>query len=304
MKIWLHRYELRPNDQRMPSRQGALIKIEWVAGQIGYSDLHPWPEFGDAPLESHLDSLSRLEFSPLVETSLDYNYLDREFRLLKRNAFLGLILPRTHYLVFDVEALSVERLSQLQAQGFSHIKVKFGRNLKTETAILLQLIFATPLMWRLDFNGRIAAEEFYNWWKDLDVTVKSRIDCVEDPIPQGEMQGVGPWAQDWKNISRAPIRIVKPARENMDAVMSFERIIFTHSLEHALGRACSLWSAAKFYGQHPKRMEVCGLGTPDIYHPSEFDQAWDCPGPRMKPTTGLGFGFDSLLAGLKWQSIL
>jgi O-succinylbenzoate synthase len=287
----------------MPPREGALLKVEWVPAQVGYSDLHPWPEFGDQPLDAHLESLSKLEFTPLASMSIDFNYIDREFRLLKRNAFLGLILPRTHYLVFDMETLRAEQLIKWHKEGFTHVKVKMGRNLKRETDIFLETAYSTPILWRIDFNGRISKEEFTQWWTSLDDAVKSRIDCVEDPIPGGELFLNGPWASDWKSIARAPIRIVKPARESVDTVAPFERVIFTHNLEHAFGRACSLWAAAKFYGQHPKRMEVCGLATPDIYEPSEFDQAWSCPGPRMKPTTGLGFGFDNLLNGLKWEPL-
>jgi len=308
MKIWSHRYELTPRaDQSFVSepRRGSLIKIEWVVGQVGYSDLHPWPEFGDSPLESHLESLRDLQFTPLASASVDFNYQDREFRLLKRNAFLGLMLPRAHRLVTDIATLTAAQIREWQGQGFTHLKVKLGRDLVQETAKLTEMMAVAPLQWRLDLNGRIAKTEFVEWWNKLDKTVRARIDCVEDPIAEDvDLAIAGPWANDWKKFPRAPIRIAKPAREQVEVISPFERLIFTHSLEHAFGRACALWSAAKFYTNHPRRMEVCGLAAPDCYEPDVFDREWSCPGPRMKPTPGTGFGFDHLLKDLEWQPLL
>jgi O-succinylbenzoate synthase len=304
MKIWVHRYELRPRHFGQPSRSGALIKTEWVAGQIGYSDLHPWPEFGEPELAEHIRSLQALQFTPLVETSMEFNYQDREYRLLKRNAFLGLILPRSHRLLFDIEGLRPEQLKTLADQGFTHIKVKMGRDLKAETESLINLVCSASLLWRLDFNGRLSAAEFSAWWTGLDDAVKERVDFVEDPIAGGELKLAGPWANDWKLIDRAQIRIVKPARERSEDLAQYDRVIFTHGLDHPLGQATSLWSAARFYAQHPRKMEVCGIAASDMFLENEFSKRWNCPGPRMKPTEGTGFGFDDLLLGLEWERLL
>lgn len=304
MKIWVNRYELKPRESKMTARLGALVKVEWATGQVGYSDLHPWPEFGEPTLEEHIASLKSLQFTPLVENSMEFNYQDREYRLLKRNAFLGQILPRTHRLVFDLEALQQSQLRQWSEQGFTHIKVKMGRNLKVETEILIQMAYATALMWRVDFNGRISEGDFVNWWQNLDVAVKARIDFVEDPLAQGELKLAGPWANDWKRLARAQIRIVKPARERSEENAKYSRVIFTHSLDHPFGQACALWAAGRFYSQHPKMTEVCGLGATDFFEPNEFSKAWHVEGPRMKPTEGTGFGFDQLLATRDWESLL
>jgi O-succinylbenzoate synthase len=303
MKIWIHRYVLTPTTDKAKVREGVLLKVEWTRGQFGFSDLHPWPEFGEAQLAEHVLSLSNLNFTPLAESSLEFNYLDHDFRRYKRNAFLGLILPRSHRLVFDLEALTVEQLREWQHEGYSHIKVKMVRNLQAETDILLQTIYATPMLWRLDFNGRISGEQFHQWWNNLDATVRARIDFVEDPA-RDELKFVGPWADDWCRQARAQIRIVKPAREGEEDLGRYSRVIFTHSMEHSLGQAASLWVASRFYMRHPKRTEACGLAAPDIFASDEFSQHWSCPGPRMKPTTGPGFGFDEQLRSLPWERIL
>lgn len=304
MKIWIHRYRLEPQAIKNRAREGALIKCEWFGGYTGFSDLHPWPEFGEQELDVHLRSLAELKFTSLTENSMEFNYQDGGFRQRKRSAFLGLILPRSHRLVFDLEELSTEMLRQWSEQGFSHIKVKMGRNLTAETHILLQMIYSTTLLWRVDFNARITRDEFTAWWTGLDPAVKARIDFVEDPVREGELKISGPWANDWSKQARAQIRVVKPARERSEEVAQFERVIFTHGLDHPLGQATSLWAAARFYSQHPRKSEVCGLAATDFFKPNEFSKIWHCEGPRMKPVPGFGFGFDEQLSAIEWERVL
>jgi hypothetical protein len=142
------------------------------------------------------------------------------------------------------------------------------------------------------------------WWKELDPTVRARIDFVEDPLAEGELKIAGPWANDWKVQSRAQIRIVKPARETAEDLAKYGRVIFTHSLDHVFGQACSAWVAARYYMRHPKLLETCGLANTDFFEPDDFSREWNCEGPRMKPTQGTGFGFDKLLSGLQWERLL
>lgn len=304
MKIWVHPYTLKPRLASVAPRMGALVKVEWALHQVGYSDLHPWPEFGEAKLDVHIDSLAKVEFTKLAEISMEFNYIDRECRLHKRNAFLGMILPRSHRLVFEIEKMEPQTLSQWQKEGFTHIKVKMGQNLKAETEAFTQLAYSTSMLWRIDMNGRLNETEFLKWWQNLDEAVRARIDFVEDPVKDEQLKIQGPWADDWFKQKLAKVRIVKPAREAAEELVPFDRVVFTHGLEHPLGQACAAWSAAHFYGQHPKKMEVCGLAASDVYEPDEFSKAWHCEGPRLKPTTGTGFGFDGLLESVKWERIL
>jgi O-succinylbenzoate synthase len=235
---------------------------------------------------------------------MEFNYIDREYRLLKRNAFLGMILPRSHKLVYEVDRLETSTCQHWAEQGFSHIKVKMGDNLKAETDALLQLAMATDLLWRIDFNGKLDESTFNSWWSSLDESVRTRIDYVEDPVSEGSLKTSGPWANDWCKQKASRIRVVKPAREAAEDLVSYDRVIFTHGLDHPLGQACAAWSAANFYAQHPKMTEVCGLAAVNYFAETAFSQAWNCEGPRMKPTTGTGFGFDDLLESLKWERIL
>ncbi len=304
MKIWIHRYQLTPKDKGTKPRAGALVKAEWAIGQTGYSDLHPWPEFGEPEIDAHLDSLASMKLTSLAENSLEFNYIDREYRLNKKNAFAGLIVPRSHKLVLDIKDLDSDELQAIQKAGFTHIKVKMGSDLKTETELMTQLAFSTSLLWRIDFNGRLKENELTDWWKALDPSVKSRIDLIEDPLNEGVVKAQGPWANDWKKQKSALIRILKPARENMEELAIYSRVIFTHGMDHILGQACAAWAAARYYSSHPKRLDVCGLSNPGIYEEDEFSKVWFCDGPRLKPTSGFGFGFDQQLESVKWQKVL
>lgn len=304
MKIWIHRYQLQPTDRRFKAREGVLIKAEWAQDQVGFSDLHPWPEFGEPELDVHIDSLRSVQLTALAENSLEFNYADREHRLNKRSAFAGVILPRSHRLVTDLARLEPQTLNEWQKQGFSHIKVKMGDQLEAETEALVQLAYATNMLWRIDFNGKLSADVFSSWWEALDEMVKRRIDFIEDPTAGEQLKFLGPWADDWKVQEKAQIRIIKPAREATKELAKYHRLIFTHGMDHPLGQACAAWAAGRFYSAHPKKMEVCGLAAPAFYEPNEFSKEWSCEGPRMKPTTGTGFGFDALLNSLSWERLL
>lgn len=305
MKIWLHPYKLEARHPKVTPRLGVLLKVEWALHQVGYSDLHPWPEFGEAPLDQHIESLASLEFTKLAEIAMEFNYIDREYRLLKRNAFLGMVLPRSHKLVYEVERLESATCHQWLKQGFSHIKVKMGNDLRRETDAFLQVALSTDLMWRIDFNGKLKAREFVDWWKSLEPAVRARVDFVEDPIGAGEqLQIEGPWADDWGKQKLAKIRVVKPAREAAEELVTYDRVVFTHGLEHPFGQACAMWSAANYYNRRPKMTEVCGLAAAKIYADNAFSTAWFCEGPRMRPTPGMGFGFDEILESLKWERLL
>lgn len=314
MKIWVHRYELKPLQSGVAARRGVLLKVEWAPGQFGYSDVHPWPELGEPELEEHIQELAGLDFTPLVESSLEFNFIDRELRDQSRNAFLGLALPRSHRLVLDVRSVSSKQVAEWHALGFTHFKVKMGgKDLAQETDALEEILLTSSMLARVDFNSRLKSADFLKWWKGLKPLVRARIDFIEDPVSDGALSEIGPWAADWKPLEIAQIKVVKPARENFEHVMAvqkalglprFRRWIFTHSMDHPLGQAAAVWTAARFYRSHPQMSEVCGLAMPEIYKSNEFSKVWDTTLPMLKPTPGTGFGFDDLLKNLKWERLV
>lgn len=284
MKIWTHRYQLDLHD-------GCLVQVQWANGNKGFSDLHPWPEFGDLALPAHIESLAKGEPTLLAKRSLQFNQIDAGLRSQKKNAFAGLVLPKAHKLVKDIRKLNPMLLVEWQKEGFTHLKVKMGAELAEESGILLRLARASSFKWRVDFNGKLSAAQFTEWWSKLDPTVKMRIDFVEDPTGGEALTINGPWANDWYRQPQARIGVVKPAREGVDDLPLYDRLIFTHSMDHAIGQACALWTAASYYATHSSKNEVCGL-------------AGVCEGPQMLAPSGTGFGYDEMLLELEWEQIL
>ena len=303
MNVSYSMYELSPRTGLANVREGALLKIEFEPGHVGYADLHPLPEFGDDPVDVHLDALAEDELSDLVKRALRFAGEDARLRAMNRNAFLGLALPRAHRLITSLAHVRAADLRRIVAEGYTHAKLKVGRDLAFEAKCLSEWTKLVPLKWRLDFNGRTSVGEFADWWRELPEVVRARVDFVEDPCA-GQLNITGPWADDWAYQDRAKIRIVKPARENVDEVGGYPRVVFTHSLDHVFGRACALWEAARFYRDFPILTEVCGLGATDAFKPDAFSRAWPLEGPRLRPTTGPGFGFGELLTELKWRTLL
>ena len=65
-------------------RQGALLKVEFEEGMIGYADCHPWPELGDVPLQEQLHLLARAEKTALTACALEWALLDATARKVKK----------------------------------------------------------------------------------------------------------------------------------------------------------------------------------------------------------------------------
>lgn len=306
MKLWAHRYQLVPSLKNLGPREGALLKVDWGGGRVGYSDLHPWSEFGEASLEAQLIALSEKKLNRLIETSLEFSYIDGEYRRRNRNAFLGLALPLSHKLVLNLMETTSEQVRAWEVDGFTHVKLKMGKDLLQETAQLFALSEGSQVRWRIDFNARLSAAEAEAWWRSLDSELQARVDFIEDPSGDGGALGNGPWADDWLESFASRVRVIKPARESSegDFWQDYDRVVFTHSLDHPLAQAAALWSAARFYRKHPALADVCGLADPGNYQPNDFSRAWSCAGPRLKPTEGVGFGFDQLLGSLRWERVL
>ncbi len=302
MKTWVHRYELETKQNLR--RMGALLKIEWASARFGFSDVHPWPEFGDQPLELQLERLTQDALTPLLEVSLNFNRMDCEYRRLNRSAFLGLPLPTSHKLIVDLLTTTEADLHAWQAQGFTHLKVKLGQSLQLESGRLQQLMRASNFIWRLDMNGRLKATEFITWWCEFPKDLRVKIDFVEDPVGDSELPLDGPWADDWRRLSNSVVEVIKPARQLHVPILQNKRVVFTNSFEHSLGQACAIWTAAQHYRSQPHTQEVCGLGAPEHYKQNKFTQEWSCSGPILRPPPGAGFGFDSGLKELLWERLV
>ena len=125
--------------------EGALIRV----GE-GFGCVHPWPELGDASLDECLHDLGGRAEMALVQQSLKCAEADGAARMEGRSLFEGLVVPRSHAILPFCDE---EAVAQAVARGFTHVKVKAGREVRSELEMLRSLIAKWPeLRWRIDFN--------------------------------------------------------------------------------------------------------------------------------------------------------
>src|ERR1041385_1670227 len=152
MDCYFWRYELVPK-RRLSGiagrRVGALIRVG-----DGFADVHPWPELGDAPIDSQLAQLARGVTTPLTARSLQFAALDGAARAASRSLFEGLTIPPSHWPGIDPPA------------SFDVVKLKSIEQIPDRVRL------------RIDFNATLTADEFLA----LQLP-RERIDFVEDPCP-------------------------------------------------------------------------------------------------------------------------
>jgi O-succinylbenzoate synthase len=296
VKIYFSKYQIEsvnPSNARYAAlvREGALLKLEDGTNFCGYADLHPYPEFGDQPLDVHLENLAEGRLTALTQRALAFAHTDSLGRRAHRNLFDGLVLPQCHRQVSNIE-----EAHEAFSAGFQILKIKMGRDLVKETKLIEEIAKFDTTKLRLDFNGVLSFVEFQKWWAVLSDEVKSQIDFIEDAYHEiSKLEPTAPLAWDWLRPKKVEIQILKPTRDSLEAVRTDKRIVFTHAFGHLLGQATSLWTAARFYKRFPSRLEVCGL------YPSQVTPAWKTRGPKVLPPQGSGFGLDEILREEAWQ---
>lgn len=304
MKIWVAEYILTPTSSPNAAsastpRNGFLLKIEWSPGVTGYSDVFPWPEFGDPTSEELKESLRQkaTPFHPLLVNSSIYNREDARARAAGQSLFLGQQIPESHSLGVQREA------------GFKVFKIKMSDDKMPD----LDLKDGEKL--RLDFNGCLTISEFLNFWKNLDSEIRSKIDLVEDPWREKStaltaqliaetVDAKIPLASDFYSDSHWLHVVVKPARISWESLKPRGRMIITHSMDHPVGQAFALWCASlsDFRRQNApeNKNEIHGVSPSKNYVPNDFHHFWSEYTPRPRPPKGTGIGFDDLLASQKW----
>lgn len=218
--IWTYEYTLQSRVGRQ-ARRGALIR-----SGSGFADVHPWPELGDAPLESQLALLARGQTTPLTRRSLEHARIDGAARERGVSLFDGLTIPLSHWPGPD------------PPDGFDTVKLK---NID---------VIPPRVRLRIDFNARLRAEEFMLIAEGLP---RERIDFVEDPCPYEpavwtalrEQTGLR-LALDRKVAEEGvDVLVVKPAVQ--DVPQSAKEIIITSYMDHPVGQ----FAAAYFAALHP-----------------------------------------------------
>jgi O-succinylbenzoate synthase len=344
MRLWFSLYTLEPRTTLSSragagAREGALLKVETDHG-VGYADLHPWPELGDEPIEAQLKKLETGQTTPLSERSLKLAALDAEARSKKTSAFAGLTIPASHFLITDITKVKPAALSELVRRGFTHVKVKLGRDLEverqkwTELAVLAE---ARDFTWRFDLNGAASFAEVREFARRLSEELKEKIEFVEDPCRWNP----GEWSRLRKETSLkfaldfalersrfddvdsdagevtalakvatdvCDALVVKPAVQEPTPLASLARakgwrLVVTSYLDHPVGQAGAALEAARLAAMEPELVAVCGLASHFAYHENEFSKMLRFAGACLLPPPGTGVGFDDLLNAQDWWEL-
>ncbi|MCB0361375.1 MAG: hypothetical protein KDD35_01550 [Bdellovibrionales bacterium] len=329
MKIWFCPYELQPhlqlnaNDEAQ-TRDGVLLKIQLADGGVGFSDCHPWIQFKDADWREQIKSLKEDRPLPLISRSLELALWDSSSRSRGISLFPKQPLLKSHYTLTDTTQFSLAQLQQIVAQGYDVVKLKLGRDLRSDREFLRRLIPIAPeqLKLRLDFNLKPSFEELMNWFEGLGQDIRERFDFIEDPF-EYSLDSWSTFKERWgcplaidqslsadMDLAAADVLIIKPGRVNGETINTcvekwgHKRWVFTHSMDHPVGRMMALGFAMNFYQVNPEKVEVGGFESAEFYKRTLFDDQIYQDGALQLGTDGAGIGFDAQLEELDWETLL
>ncbi len=326
MKISYSPYVLRPLSTpnavtALKEREGALLQIGWPDGRLGYADLHPWPELGDAPLDEQLTGLRNGKISAQAEQSIWLAHRDADLRQQKKSIFDSALKLKNNFVVTNCAEVDIEQLESLRSKGFTCLKIKVGRNLQVESEFINQAA-ARDFLLRLDFNGVGRWQIFERFMSRLEQMAFSRIEYVEDPFPfddgaWAEARQLVPIALDnqfsrvvWKTFKRKPfdVLVIKPAKIDVERAIELcktysLKATVTSYMDHPVGVMHALGVAMALKKNHGKMMLEPGCLTHLLYESDLFSKEIVFIGPSILKVPGTGVGFDALLEGLKWHPI-
>lgn len=325
MKLSFYNYELVPlaTKKQAAVRKGALLKVEFIDGTTGFADCHPWPEHGDLPLQQQLEKLKNGATTPLIERSLYFAEMDAITRSFKKSAFENLQVPKSNWLITNLEETTREEIETAARNQFTCFKIKVGNCVDQELLCLHQIsewliAFGTDFKFRLDFNLKLTQAEFLNFLS-RSKSLYERIDYIEDPFPFNIKQ----WAAIQKQYGMrlacdfhshlainhpeaATVLVVKPAIQDeaifLESLNADQYLVITSYLNHPLGQVAAAYAAALCYAKSPKQVGVCGLATQHLYEPNPFSELLTVTETRLNAPSGTGMGFDQLLEELAWEN--
>lgn len=308
MKIYHSFYELfskRPihSKKTWSSRRGALLRVEFDDGLVGYADCHPWEEFGDLPLQTQLDLLKNGRSTRLTARSIFFAKADAKARAKQTNLLESKKIPSSHYLITHLNQDSQHEVKQAWEMGFTHFKIKMGQNLSEEETWLKDLVKKCPtIKLRLDFNSKLTFEQLI-YFLDRISSLLSAIDFIEDPFNfhygqwrHAQMTFHVPLAADeyykeaYGHPEAAKVLIMKPAIQTVKPIDISQRIIMTSYLDHPIGQV-----SAAYIASQAGVTETCGLLSHHVYQANPFAEMIRHQGSKLQPVQGYGLGFDELL---------
>ena len=300
---------------------GALIKLD-----AGIGCLHPWPEFGDAPIGEQLKLLLEGGTSKVIERAMHMAAVDGEARRRGVSLFQELEIPQSHFSLDQNQPLEIQILRVI-SEGWRAIKTKGTSNLEKTIAVLealVRLAGDAQLKMRVDFNSCLSASQFTDFMRALSPIVRSRIDFIEDPFSydvevwnaaQIELdvrlacdKGLIQTQETFSDECGYEVAVLKPGRREWRSMLAGispkVRIVMTSAMDHAIGQSFAAWEAAMAWRELGARMDLCGLCTEHLFEKDSFFERLCSGGGKLKvDRSGTGLGFDDVLENLPWQTL-
>ena len=311
--LYYYFYELLPHaplnaKSGHECRPGILLR----SAEGGVACLQPWTELGDHSLRDEIQALRNGSPLPLGRRALDCIHADAQARKELRSLFSPEVsIPESHATLRA--GIGEEELLSLHVRGFSTGKYKATRNLTKIAEDLARFSAILPeWRWRIDFNGILTPDEFLEVAPLLQGISGNKIDFFEDPTPFDEAlwlswQSKGiPIAVDWlpsgyTPSSPLPLKVWKPASEVVN-LSDASRWVVTSYMDHPIGQTWAAYEASMLQLLNTS-VDICGLATQDLYHPSAFSERLGPASPKFTPPCGTGLGFDDLLNTLPWKKL-
>lgn len=318
--IYIHEYLLRSGTALNSASQRRLFPGALLRVGSGYGCVHPWPEFGDLPIEQQLAALAQGITTPLTQLALQCAEADGAAREAGRSLFEGLEIPVSHY-SWSFAQPTAPQLDRVLSEQWPAIKAKGWANYGETTRFLesvTRVSGAEELRLRVDFNGCLDANTFHKFIEFMPLRVYRQLDLIEDPFPYApeawqttrERWGVR-LALDkrWQDgTSGFDTVVCKPARRDWRAVAQRHPnhpLMLTSAMDHPFGQMFAAWQAAEARAELGERIGICGLCTQHLFEPDAFFERVLSPGGLLQPDTdGGGLGFGGILEHLPWRRLI
>ncbi len=316
--IHVHEYLLRSGValNAVSKRQvfaGALICVDG-----GYGCVHPWPEFGDAPVDEQLRLLSQGVTTPVTAMALRCAEIDGAARRAGVSLFEGLEIPRSHY-SWSFATDSEAQMERVLAEGWPAIKAKGFANYGETTRFLegcAKRFEAEGVRLRVDFNGVLDRLAFEKFIESLPQPVSRALDFVEDPFPYDAAAWEAvrqKWGvklaldKGWKDGTQGfDAVVVKPARRDWRTVAQTHPrhpLVLTSAMDHAFGQMFAAYEAAVARSEG-QALDFCGLCTEHLFEKDEFFERVTSHGGHLSADrSGGGLGFGEVLEALPWRRL-
>ncbi|HBJ84356.1 MAG TPA: hypothetical protein DDZ88_10905 [Verrucomicrobiales bacterium] len=316
--IYVHEYLLRSGVALNAVSQRRVFAGALICMDGGYGCVHPWPEFGDAPVEEQLRLLSEGVTTPITAMALRSAEIDGAARRAGVSLFEGLEIPRSHY-SWSFATDTEPQMQRVMEEGWPAIKAKGFANYGETIRFLegcAKRFEAQGVRLRVDFNGVLDRFTFEKFVEFMPLRVYRALDFVEDPFPYdaAAWESVRQrWGvklaldKGWKDGTHGfDAVVVKPARRDwrMVAQTHPERpLVLTSAMDHALGQMFAAYEAAVALSEG-QALDFCGLCTEHLFEKDEFFERVRSHGGFLEADrSGGGLGFGEVLEALPWRRL-